>query len=145
MELFYSEDRNSNFYKACEKIKKETEGYISVQDMTSKAVETPTESFYICLHQINIIIMEQRCSKPPPKGIKGELHKEIFRLYWEIKKQNPTLCVNQIAKMIEELPAPRFYMSKATGASLYYKLFKIYSKKNAISNRNNFYNRVFGV
>lgn len=143
MELFNGEERNSEFYKVCEKIKKESKVYMSVKEMTSKAVETPTVSFFICLHQINIIIMEQRCGKVPPKGIKGELHREIFKRYWELKKQNPCFSVNQIAKIIEEQPAPRFYMSKSTGESLFYKLFKIYSKKNAISNRNKFYNRVF--
>jgi hypothetical protein len=145
MELFYSEERNTNFYNICEKIRKDTKEYMSVKDIASMAVRVPAESFFISLHQINIIIMEQRCGKTPPKGIKGELHKEIFKTYWELKKQNPSLCVNQIAKLIEEMPAPRFYMSNATATSLYYELIKSYSKKNAISNRNKFYNRVFGA
>lgn len=144
MELFYIDERNSNFYKICEKIRKETKEYISVKDIASKAVKTPTESFYLCSHSIVIIIMERKCGKSLPKGIKGELHKEIFSRYWEIKKQNPSLCVNRIAKIIEEQhSAPRFYLSNATATSLYYELIKLHSKKNAISNSNKFYNRVF--
>ena len=145
MELFYNEERDTNLFEICEKIRKDSKEYLSVKDITSMAVVSPCDSFFLCTRYIAIIITMQRCEKDIPKGIKGELYREIFKRYWEIKKQNPTFCVKKIARIIEEQPAPRFYMSRHNAMRIYYRLIKTNNKKNAVSNRNTFYNRVFGV
>lgn len=143
MQLVYKPERDKDFYNVCEQIRKENKGYIKIDDIVSKAVVSPAESYYISAKQIREIIQLMRCSKciEHLSESKQSLYKRILELYMEEKKKNPELSVTQIASLIDEYTAPRFYMSVERAKGLYYKLMNEY----AVLNRSRFLDKFFRI
>ena len=144
MELYYQQERNADFFRVCELIRKENKDYVSTSDIAKKAVYKNAEMFYLPANEIADIInrWKRGLEFTVKSTAKQELYKEIIKRHKEIDTDGKMDCV-MIAKMIEIQPAPRFYITEARAVSLYYELLK--NNKNAISNRTKFYNRVFGV
>lgn len=141
MELYYQQERNADFLGVCERIRKETKGYISVACIARKAVYCEAELFYLPAREIARII-RFKSKIEVSSSAKIELYKEIERRSKEINENGKVSC-ETIARIIEIQKAPRFYITEARAVSLYYELLK--NKKNAISNSTKFFNRVFGI
>jgi hypothetical protein len=142
MELYYQQERNNDFFSVCERIRKETKGYVSVEKIAIQAVYNKAELFYLPAREIAKIIRGKKFDQNTKSPAKAELYKELKRRYELLNPQGKTDCA-VVSRMIEIQSAPRFYISESRAVNLYYQLLK--SKKNAISNSNNFYRRVFGV
>lgn len=133
MILIFKEDRDKEFFNLCMKIKQGTN--LSVDEVVQKAIDSPATSFFLTYDGFRRIVYH----KGDVSDSKKELYKTIKRLYEKHKCEN----MKETFKRIDELPAPRFYMSKARAISLYYELIKKYNDE--IRCRINFYNRVFGI
>jgi histone H3/H4 len=141
MELYYQQERNTDFLGVCERIRKETKGYISVACIARKAVYCEAELFYLPAREIaRIIRFKSKMEVSSPAKV--ELYREIEKRAKSINENGKVSC-ETIARIIEIQSAPRFYITEARAVSLYYELLK--TKKNAVSNSNRFFNRVFGV
>lgn len=125
--LFYLEERDNDFFNVCEKIHKEYRGsYISVRELTEKAIYHPAESFYILPGEI------MKLTKLISKGQKltsayqsrQELYTYIENRYREISQEDPTLKSHQIARIIYSERAPRFYISPKRALTIYYSMIK---------------------
>ncbi len=140
MQLVYLEERNADFLNVCERIRKENK-HLSVTEIAKLAVYENAESFYIDSMQYLKIIQLMRCSADITniRCVKKELYNELFRLYWEIKKANPTFSTWKIAKMLNDYPAPRFYMSEITAIKTYY------NGLHAVSNRSRILDNFFRI
>ncbi len=122
-ELFYKDDKNRDFLLACEAVRVESGYHMSVADIVSLAILRPAKSFYLHPREYSKIIKGSgRCL--PDNYLKRALHLEILRRHDEIKLRFPTLKTHEIAKIIENQQAPRFYISEKRAANLYYDLLK---------------------
>jgi hypothetical protein len=121
-ELFYREDRDSDFFKACERVRGR-EPNLSVSEITAKAILLPAKSFYLHRREYSSII-KRNGMKLPKNEIKKQLHQEILSRYQNLKKENPDMDVLEITKIITEQPAPRFYISRRRAEDIYYGLLK---------------------
>lgn len=125
--LFYLDERNLDFYKACDKVRDKYKGiYLSVSEITRLAINTPAESFYLlpkeCMKIINKAINNEPINLKHESKI--ELHKEIGRRYFQLSEEKPELKPYEIAKIISYQDAPRFYISEKTAKEIYYKMVK---------------------
>jgi histone H3/H4 len=141
MELYYQQERNADFFNVCERIRKEEKGYISVACIARRAVYSKAELFYLPAREIARIIRFKSKVKVSSSA-KAELYREIEARAGKMNEGGHMNC-ETIARIIEIQLAPRFYITEARAVSLYYELLK--KNKNAISNRNRLYNRIFGV
>ena len=121
-ELFYREDRDSDFFNACEQVRSE-ESHLSVSEIVSKAILRPAKSFYLHRREYSSIIRKNGKQLPNNK-IKKLLHLEILEMYRSMKEENPCMDVLEITKLIAEQPAPRFYISERRAEDIYYELLK---------------------
>lgn len=119
--LFYEEDRNQDFWCACEQVRAESR-CTSIADIAAKAIYKPAKSFYL---QPQVIVRIIRCQgkKLPKNTLSRELHLEILNRAEQIMRSEQ-LNLTQTAQIISDQPAPRFYISEATACGLYYKLLK---------------------
>lgn len=125
--LFYLDERNLDFYNACEKVRSKYKGiYLSVSEITRLAINTPAESFYLlpkeCMKIINKAINNEPINLKHESKV--ELHKEIGRRYFQLAEENQGLKPYEIAKVISDQAAPRFYISEKTANEIYYKMVK---------------------
>lgn len=120
--LFYEEDRNEDFLQACESVRKE-EGSISISEIAAKAILKKAKSFYI-QPKAYIKIIRNNGNKLPKNEVSRELHIEVLKRAKEIMTQNKGYTPAQVAKILVDQKAPRFYISEARAESLYYQLLK---------------------
>ena len=121
-ELFYREDRDSDFFNACEQVRSE-EANLSVSEIVSKAILRPAKSFYLHRREYSAIIRKNGIELPKNE-IKKLLHLEILERYRQLKEESPGIDVLDITKIIAEQKAPRFYISERRAEDIYYALLK---------------------
>ena len=121
-ELFYREDRDVDFFNVCERVRSE-EKTLSVSTIVSKAILKEAKSFYMHPREYSSIIRRQG-KRFPKNEIKKALHLEILARYKRLKRENPHLDLPEIAKLIAEQGAPRFYISKRRAEDIYYGMLK---------------------
>ena len=122
-ELFYKDDKNRDFLSACESVRSEHRRHLPVANLVSLAIRKPAKSFY--LHPREYVkIIKAGGRYLPGNQIKRELHLEILRRADEIKSRFPNLKPREVARMIEDHEAPRFYISEKRAIYLYYELLK---------------------
>jgi len=122
-ELFCKEEKYQDFMAACESVRRENGSYMSVFDMVSVAIQRPAKSFYLNPRVYSKIIWNDG-QYLPKEAAKRELHLEILRRAREVRAVTPSLKIHEIAKIIEEQSAPRFYMSLRGATNLYYSLLR---------------------
>ena len=122
-ELFYKDDKNRDFLSVCESVRIESGCHMSVADIVSRAIHRPARSFYLHPREYSKII-KGNGRYLPVNRIKRELHLEILRRADEIKARFPNLKTREIAGLLEDQAAPRFYISEKRAIYLYYELLK---------------------
>lgn len=127
VELYFKECRDRDFFTACEMVRKESDTYLSVSEIARKAVLSEAPSFYLSeqqylriYHQARIYPRVENCKSE----IKNEMYREIRARFLEARYFSPKLKFAQIAKVISEQTAPRFYITEKSAVELYYKLLK---------------------
>lgn len=135
MSLFFQEERDKDFLKACEKIRKDDK-FLSATDIAKRAANSPAPSFYLTIkgysNIINFIKKDKCCTTVKAKQ---ELYIEIRKRLEDIPNWR-SVSSYELARMIDEQSAPRFYISESRAVKLYYNLL------NGIR-RNDFYSRNF--
>lgn len=123
MELYFKEDRDKDFFKVCERIRKQNGDYVSVSDIALQAINQPALSFYLSDQRYSRIL-KQRGNKKTKNLIKIEMHRDIYEKFDSLSADNKNLSTKEILKMLSEIPAPRFYLSHSRATELYYELLK---------------------
>lgn len=121
-ELFYREDRDNDFFNACEQVRGE-EMNLSVSEIVSRAILRPAKSFYLHRREYSAIIRKNGIELPKNE-VKKLLHLEILKRYQHLKNENPCIDILDITKIIAEQSAPRFYISERRAEDIYYALLK---------------------
>ena len=124
MKLIEEDNRNRDFYRACEEIIRHNKPQsVNVRETVRKALLSPAGSFYLSDGEI-ARILRSRMWEMPLNPVKLEMYKELCSRYRQLKALHPGQKIGQIARLIETQPAPRFYMSDAYAVRLYYHLVK---------------------
>jgi len=135
MSLFFQEERDKDFLSACESIRKEHK-YLSATDIAKRAMNSPAPSFYLTIkgysNIINFIKKDKCCTTVKAKQ---DLYIEIRKRLENIQNWK-SISSYELARMIDEQSAPRFYISESRAVKLYYNLL------NGIR-RSNFYSHNF--
>lgn len=129
MILFFQDERDKDFYAACEKIRGQ-KCYLSTTEIAKRAVHAEAQSFYLsnrgCAKIINRI---KRGNIHTRSSAKRMLYEEIRRRYLLIISEHPHLTSAEIARRINAEKAPRFYITESRAVDLYYLLIKSNPRK----------------
>ena len=128
MHLIFRNERDEDFLKVCENIRKEyNPDYISVRDIVKKAIQKEAQSFYLDVTVIeNVIYRFLKYGKFSIRHgkVKHDLHREIYLRYLSWQEQTGQKNVAEFARILQMHKAPRFYISERHGINFYYKLLK---------------------
>lgn len=123
MNKFFLADRDRDFLRVCNRLRAE-KGLYRLRDIASMARHEAAESFYVTTKHYVSIILAMRRGLPTPKHSSGLLYRDVFERYKKIRSEHPDWSVTKIAEKIDELPAPRFYLSEAQATKILYRLYK---------------------
>ena len=141
--LCYKDERDKDFFDSCllaekelfEKVKelpKNRRGYmVSPREIFTAAIHRPAKSFYLAdaYQIIKIYKKSQRLSELPDTP-RGTLYADIRKEFARLSQLYPDYSLLQIAEIIQDLPAPRFYISENWAQMLFYSnQKKQYGKK----------------
>lgn len=121
--LFYEDDRNADFIRTCEKVRQEEGAHLSVSQIVSKAILKPAQSFYVHINVYRRIIRNNG-EKLPSNKVSRKLYQEVLKVAKEIQAEHPDLSQTEVARMLSDRPAPRFYISQARAINIYYDSMK---------------------
>jgi hypothetical protein len=124
MDLYFKEHRDRDFLEVCETVRKETAGYLSVSETARIAVRREAQSFYLSEREYVRIYRKARLMPVCRNEVKNRMYGEIRNRFLKEKRKNPGLNHFQIARIIGEQAAPRFYISDGRAIQLYYRLLK---------------------
>ena len=142
--LCYKEERDKDFFEACQLVEKELNnqiaqipanrrGYmISPRCIYTTAILRPAKSYYLAdAYQITKIYNKALQLSELPDTPRGALYADIRNEFSRLQTLYPDFTIKQIAEIIQDLPAPRFYFSENWAQMLFYTNKKKYheSKK----------------
>lgn len=141
--LCYKDERDKDFFNNCllvekelfEQVKQSTKnrrGYmVSPRQIFTSAILRPAQSFYLA-DALQILKIYKKAQQLPelPDTPRGALYADIRNEFSRLKQLHPDYSLLQIAGIIEDLPAPRFYISENWAQMLFYTYQrKYYGKK----------------
>lgn len=131
--LCYKENRDKDFFENCQIVEKELalkqnpqpinrRGYIiSPRLIFTTAILRPAKSFYLADAAQIVKIYKKAQLKPElPDTPRGQLYRDIRNEFLRLRQQNPQMSLMQIANIINDMPAPRFYISENWAQMLFY-------------------------
>lgn len=127
MGLYFKKERDRDFFNVCETIRKESNAYLSISEIASRAVYREAKSFYLSDHEYTRIYYAARLYPRLANcriEIKNEMYREIRARFLEAKHENPGMKHSKIAEILSSQTAPRFYMSEKSAVALYYRLLR---------------------
>ena len=121
----FKEERDYEFLKVCENIRKSSKEYISTKNIAIRAIQSNAPSFFLSERELWKIIREkEKINQIPKSEIKAELHRTIRRRYRQLKLAFPNMKIGKIIQSLALASAPRFYITEARAVTLYYQLLK---------------------
>lgn len=141
--LCYKEERDIDFFENCLLVEKELfekvsqlpknrRGYmVSPREIFTAAIHRPAKSFYLAdAYQIIKIYKKSQCLSELPDTPRAALYADIRNEFARLSQLHPNFTLLQIAEIIQDLPAPRFYISDNWAQMLFYSnQKKQYGKK----------------
>jgi hypothetical protein len=128
MHLIFRLERDKDFLKVCEGIrKKHHPDYISVENIAKMAVMEEAQSFYLDITVIENVVyyfLKHKTHSIRHGKVKHDLYCEIYKRYLSYREQTGKANVAEFARMLQEQTAPRFYLSRRYAMNLYYNLLK---------------------
>lgn len=132
----------TDFFEQCMSVEKELyknmdncccnrRGYvISPETIYTKAILRPAKSFYYADgEQILRAIRNYKCNSENKGAPMMLRRKELVRIFNKLKSENPNLKSIEIATIIDDMPAPRFYISVSYAKTIFYKMYEQNNRK----------------
>ena len=132
--LCYKDERDIDFFENCllveeqlkEQVKqlpKNRRGYmVSPREIFTAAIHRPAKSFYLAdAYQIIKIYKKSLCLSELPDTPRRTLYVDIRKEFVRLSQLYPGYSLLEIAEIIQDLPAPRFYISDNWAQILFYK------------------------
>ena len=122
--LHFKQEKNLDFYNACEHVRSSHKGYLSTYQIACLAEACECSSFYMSAKSIKRLIWEMNTDRHKPSRFPHitEKHLEIYRRYKLLLSEHPGEALPWYADKISYQPAPRFYLDVNYATILYYKL-----------------------
>lgn len=121
------EDRDIDFYNTCEEVRKQFNGYVSIEDLTKIAVYKEAKEFYLSEEECAIALEQIKNNKIRCKHkVKSAMYYDIRKLYIKLLKEAPDITNTEASRIIVKSKAPRFYINEDSAKKLYYKIINEY-------------------
>lgn len=124
-------ERNRDLFRAYRELL-ESSAHIELSELLEKVVNMPAKRFWVSEERAAIVIadMMRGCRNLHVGKNKMEMFNEIFRRALKVKAARPELTVYEIAKIVVNQRAPKFYLT--TGSArviLFYEKKKWYEER----------------
>ena len=105
---------------------------VSTEFIYTNAINYPAKSFYYAdAEQILIAINRfKKCNSDKKKSAIVLRKQHIYNLYTDLEKKFPNLKPIEIAEIINDMSAPRFYISVSYAKTIFYSMLKHYRRTN---------------
>lgn len=104
---------------------------VKMSEILKQVAESPSSRFWVSEQRAAIVISSMEAGRPLPLMIqtKKEMFAEIFRRYKVLRVRHPRESILQLATIIVNQPAPKFYFTPRSIGEFIYRI------------RNGFYER----
>lgn len=122
--LYLKDEKNREFYEACEEIRRSQEGYLSTKEIAYLGEACECSSFFMSPRYIKRLIWEMNTDRHKASKFPHiqDKHAEVYNRYKHLLSEHPGKPLSWYAEEISYQPAPRFYLDKDYATVLYYKL-----------------------
>ncbi|MDE6410059.1 MAG: hypothetical protein K2K81_07445 [Muribaculaceae bacterium] len=89
---------------------------IRMADIYKAVAESPSSRFWVSEHRAAIVISSMEAGRSLPCMIetKREMFQEIYRRYRELRPLHPKMSLLELASIIVNQPAPKFYFTPSS-------------------------------
>lgn len=121
--LEFTHERNKELLRVYREKCIESE-YIVMTEIFEKVANSPCSRFWVSEERASIVIYTMLAKKPLPnmRKNKREMFEEIFRRFLVVREQYPEKSIYDLAIMVVNQPAPKFYMTPRTIGELIYRI-----------------------
>lgn len=135
--LAFTHERNEALLAAFRRFTSEAK-YIRLDEIALKIVNSPSPRFWVSAERAAAVVSCIMRGKPVLAGMrpsKREMFVEIHRRVLALKEECPGLCLFDLALIVVNSPAPKFYMEPSSVVERLYKIRKGWYGK--VGRRNN--------
>lgn len=134
--LDFTRQRNDDIMRAYREQLHLTD-YIVRTDILEKVAQSPASRFWVSEKRAAIVISRLEAGKPLPRMLptKREMFEEIYRRYIALRKMHPHQSTIDLATIIVNQPAPKFYYTPSTVGELIYRIKNGWYDRNTENNR----------
>lgn len=121
--LDFTRQRNDDLLRAYrEQLAKAS--YIVMPEIFKLVAESQSSRFWVSEERAAIVIARMAAGKPLPKmrSNKREMFEEIFRRFNILQKEHPQKSIFELATIVINQPAPKFYLTPRTTGELIYRI-----------------------
>lgn len=128
----YAEERNEDMMRAyMQEISRCDQ--IFLPQVFNRVVNMPSKRFWVSAERAAIVIsnMMRGDTLSNMRPTKREMFQEIYRRVKEIQKKNPKMSIYEMALMVVQQPAPKFYLTAGSAKVIIYRIRKQWYKKRS--------------
>ncbi len=122
--LAFTRERNAALLRAYRK-QVGSARFIRLDEIGERVVNSPAERFWVSEERAAVVVSAMMRGKPVLDNMrpaKREMFEEIYRRVVALKKLHPDWCLRDLAHVVVNSPAPKFYMKASSALE---RLFKI--------------------
>lgn len=131
-EFEYAEERNDDLMRAYLSQLSECD-VIRLPQVFSHVVNMPSRRFWVSAERAAIVIsnMMRGDTLPNMRMTKREMFYEIYRRVLELQKMYPNKSIYELAFIVVQEPAPKFYLTAGSAKVIIYRIKKQWYEKKA--------------
>lgn len=98
--------------------------YISMPEIFERVANTPASRFWVSEERAAVEMARMLAGKPfsRMRPNKREMFREIFRRFLKLREQFPEKSVYELASIVVNQPAPKFYLTARTVGEFLYRI-----------------------
>ncbi|MBO7167748.1 MAG: hypothetical protein J6V61_03275 [Bacteroidaceae bacterium] len=127
----FLEERNSDLFDAYRTLLESVQ-FIDRTEISTRLVNMPSRRFWVSEERAAIVIsaMMHKRDVPHLTPTKKEMFDEIYKRALVVMKENPHLSIYEVARIVVNQPAPKFYITPGSAkVIIYYKKKAWYEKR----------------
>lgn len=127
----FLEERNNDLFEAYRNLL-ESARFIDRTELSIRIVNMPAKRFWVSEERAAIVIsaMMHKGDMPHLTETKKEMFDEIYKRALLVREQHPTMSIYEVARIVVNQPAPKFYITPGSAkVIIYYKKKEWYEKR----------------
>lgn len=99
---------------------------INKSELMTKIVNSPSKRFWVSESRAAIVVSGMMKGYLPPNisRMKKEMYEEIFRRVLALRKKYPRRSIPELAAMVSQQKAPKFYLTPGSANVILHRIFK---------------------